>query len=74
MRSSLPMDHEWNGKLYFRDINVQRVTKVVRCIKFVEERVNLMIELLRRETIENLSANMLAEEKTEEKNFLKARK
>jgi hypothetical protein len=43
-------------------------------MKFVEERVNLMIELLRRETIENLSADMLAEEKTEERIFSKGRK
>ena len=61
------MDHECNEKLYFRDITVQGVTKVVHSMKFVEERINLIIELLRRETIENLSANMLAEEKTEEK-------
>jgi len=68
------MNYECNSNLYFRDITVQWVTKVVRSMKFVEERVNLMIELLRRETIENLSADMLAEEKTEERIFSKGRK
>ena len=43
-------------------------------MKFVEGRVNLVIELLRRATIKSLSADMLAEEMTEEKNFSKARK
>ena len=68
------MDHECNEKLYFRGITVQWITKVVRSMKFVEERVNLMIGLLQRETIENLSADMLAEEKTEERIFSKGRK
>jgi len=74
MRSSFPMVHECNENLYFRDITVQRVTKVVPSMKFVEERVNLVIELLWRATIKRLSADMLAEGMTEEKNFSKARK
>jgi chemotaxis protein CheZ len=54
----------------FQDITGQRVTKVVRSMKFVEERVNSMVELLGRETIEKLSTDMPAEEKTEEEKLL----
>jgi len=54
----------------FQDITGQRVTKVVRSMKFVEERVNSMVELLGRETIEKLSADLPAEEKTEDEKLL----
>lgn len=54
----------------FQDITGQRVTKVVRSMKFVEERVNSMVELLGRETIEKLSKELPQEEKTEEEKLL----
>ena len=48
----------------FQDITRRRVTKVVRSMKFVEERVNSMVDLLGRETIEKLSLDLSQEEKT----------
>ena len=54
----------------FQDITGQRVTKVVRSMKFVEERVNSMVELLGRETTEKLSQDLPQEEKTEEEKLL----
>ena len=54
----------------FQDITGQRVTKVVRSMKFVEERVNSMVELLGRETIEKLSQDLPQEEMTEEEKLL----
>ena len=54
----------------FQDITGQRVTKVVRSMKFVEERVNAMVDLLGRETIERLSEDLPKEEKTEDEKLL----
>lgn len=54
----------------FQDITGQRVTKVVRSMKFVEERVDSMVELLGRDTIEKLSAEIPVEEKTEKEQLL----
>ena len=54
----------------FQDITGQRVTKVVRSMKFVEERVNSMVELLGRETIEKLSLDLSQEEKTSDEKRL----
>ncbi len=54
----------------FQDITGQRVTKVVRSIKFVEERVNSMVELLGRETVEKLAQELPKVEKTEEEKLL----
>ena len=39
-------------------------------MKFVEERVNSMVELLSRETIEKLSQDLPQEEKAEDKRLL----
>lgn len=39
----------------FQDITGQRITKIVRSMKFVEERVNKMVELWGKEEIEALS-------------------
>jgi chemotaxis protein CheZ len=41
----------------FQDITGQRVTKIVRSMKFVEERVNAMAELWGREEVDNLAAS-----------------
>lgn len=54
----------------FQDITGQRVTKVVRSMKFVEERVNALVDLLGRDTIERLSAALPKEVKTEEEKLL----
>lgn len=54
----------------FQDITGQRVTKVVRSMKFVEERINSMVELLGRDTIEKLASELPQEEKTEEEKLL----
>ena len=54
----------------FQDITRRRVTKVVRSMKFVEERVNSMVELLGRETIEKLSLDLSQEEKTSDEKRL----
>ncbi len=45
----------------FQDITGQRVTKIVRSVKFVESRVNSMAELCGRETIESLAAEVADE-------------
>lgn len=42
----------------FQDLTGQRVSKIVSSVKFVEDRVNQMIELWGREEIEALSAQM----------------
>ncbi len=42
----------------FQDITGQRITKIVRSVKFVEERVNKMVELWGREEIESLSDSL----------------
>ena len=54
----------------FQDITGQRVTKVVRSMKFVEERVDAMVDLLGRDTIDRLSKDIPKEEKTEEEKLL----
>ena len=54
----------------FQDITRRRVTKVVRSMKFVEERVNSMVDLLGRETIEKLSLDLSQEEKTKDEKRL----
>ena len=54
----------------FQDITRRRVTKVVRSMKFVEERVNSMVDLLGRETIEKLSLDLSQEEKTSDEKRL----
>jgi chemotaxis protein CheZ len=40
----------------FQDITGQRVTKIVRSMKFVEERVNAMVSLWGTDTIEQMAA------------------
>jgi len=42
----------------FQDLTGQRVSKIVSSVKFVEDRVNQMIELWGRDEIEALSAQM----------------
>jgi chemotaxis protein CheZ len=54
----------------FQDITGQRITKVVRSMKFVEERVNSMVELMGRDTVERLSESLPTEEKTEDEKLL----
>ncbi|HUT50005.1 MAG TPA: protein phosphatase CheZ [Alphaproteobacteria bacterium] len=46
----------------FQDLTGQRVSKIVSSVKFVEDRVNQMIELWGREEIEQLSAEMCTKE------------
>lgn len=47
----------------FQDITGQRVTKIIRSMQFVEERVNSMIELIGRAGVEE-TASALPEEET----------
>lgn len=54
----------------FQDITGQRVTKVVRSMKFVEERVNTMVNLLGRDTIDRLSKELPKIDKTEDEKLL----
>lgn len=42
----------------FQDITGQRITKIVRSMKFVEERVDKMVDLWGREEIESVSASL----------------
>jgi len=42
----------------FQDITGQRITKIVRSVKFVEERVDKMVELWGRDEIEAVSASL----------------
>ena len=49
----------------FQDITGQRVTKIVRSMKFVEERVNRMIELWGQEEINRLAGQYAEENKVE---------
>jgi len=46
----------------FQDLTGQRVTKIVSSVKFVEDRVNQMIDLWGREEIEELSSQICIEE------------
>lgn len=47
----------------FQDITGQRVTKIVRSMKFVEERVNTMVDLWGEEEIDRLATEFAAENK-----------
>ena len=53
----------------FQDITGQRVTRIVRSMKFVEERVDMMVELWGRAEIESLAAslNLTSEEDERDK-------
>ena len=51
----------------FQDIAGQRVSKIVRSVRFIEERVEAMAELWGREEIETLSQQLPVEEEEEEK-------
>ena len=42
----------------FQDITGQRITKIVRSMKFVEERVDKMVQLWGRAEIENLASSL----------------
>jgi len=42
----------------FQDITGQRITRIVRSINFVEERVNMMVDLWGRSEIESLSSSL----------------
>lgn len=42
----------------FQDITGQRITKIVRSVKFVEERVDKMVDLWGRDEIETVSASL----------------
>ena len=42
----------------FQDITGQRITKIVRSMKFVEERVDKMVKLWGRAEIENLASSL----------------
>ncbi len=46
----------------FQDITGQRVTKVVRSMKFVEERVNTMVALMGRDAVSEAAAQILEQE------------
>ncbi len=48
----------------FQDITGQRITRVVRSMQFVEERVNAMIDLWGREDIEALGIELPTETRT----------
>lgn len=49
----------------FQDITGQRVTKIVRSMKFVEERVNVMIELWGQDEINRLAGEFAKDSKRE---------
>lgn len=46
----------------FQDITGQRVTKIVRSMKFVEERVDILTELWGRDEIEDMAVSIPGEE------------
>ncbi len=54
----------------FQDLTGQRVTRIVRSMKFVEERVDAMAELWGRDEIDALSQELPAEDQTEEEALL----
>lgn len=46
----------------FQDITGQRVTKIIRSMQFVEERVGAMIELMGRDSVEKEATDLPSEE------------
>lgn len=54
----------------FQDITGQRVTKIIRSMQFVEDRVGSMIELMGRDSVERKATSLEPEEKGEKDSLL----
>ena len=49
----------------FQDITGQRVTKIIRSMQFVEERVGAMVELMGRDSVEKQASELPPEEQSD---------